>query len=99
MRSRRWLVEDVVQPTGGGSAQVALACADDDAQGQTLRVFWECELDRRILEEEGWADLATKGFDAPRYFAAFFHTLRWNCWTPTASPGASRCAASATWKT
>ena len=23
----------------------------------------------------------------------------WNCWTPTASPGASRCAASATWKT
>ncbi len=83
MRSRRWLVEDVVQPTGGGSAQVALACADDDAQGQKLRIFWECELDRRILEEEGWADLAAKGFDAPRYFAAFFHTLRWNCTTAT----------------
>ena len=83
VRSRRWLVEDVAQPDGGGSAQVALACADDDAQGRTLRVFWDCELDRRILEEEGWADLAAQGFDAPRYFAAFFHTLRWNCTTAT----------------
>ena len=83
VRSRRWLVEDVAQPAGGGSAQVALACADDDAQGQTLRVFWECELDRRILQEEGWADLAAKGFDSPRYFAAFFHTLSWNCTTAT----------------
>ena len=85
VRSRRWLVEDVAQPDGGGSAQVALACADDDAQGRTLRVFWDCELDRRILEEEGWADLAAQGFDAPRYFAAFFHTLRWNCTTATES--------------
>ena len=83
VRSRRWLVEDVAQPAGGGSAQVALACADDDAQGQTLRVFWECELDRRILQEEGWADLAAKGFDSPRYFAAFFHCLSWNCTTAT----------------
>ena len=83
VRSRRWLVEDVAQPNDGGSAQVALACADDDAQGQTLRVFWECELDRRILQEEGWADLAAKGFDSPRYFAAFFHCLRWNCTTAT----------------
>ena len=83
VRSRRWLVEDVAQPAGGGSAQVALACADDDAQGQTLRVFWECELDRRILQEEGWADLAAKEFDSPRYFAAFFHCLSWNCTTAT----------------
>ena len=83
VRSRRWLVEDVAQPADGGSAQVSLACADDDAQGQTLRVFWECELDRRILQEEGWADLAAKGFDSPRYFAAFFHTLSWNCTTAT----------------
>ena len=83
VRSRRWLVEGVVASEGGGSSQVALACADDDAQGQTLTVFWDYELDRRILQEEGWADLAAKGFDSPRYFAAFLHTLRWNCTTAT----------------
>jgi hypothetical protein len=84
LRSRRWLVEDVVEPARTGqSPLVRLACADDDAQGQALEVFWDYELDRRILEEEGWQDLAAKGFDAPRQFAAFFHTLRWNCITAT----------------
>jgi superfamily II DNA or RNA helicase len=84
VRSRRWLVEEVVEPAIlGQSALVRLACADDDAQGQTLDVFWDYELDRRILEEEGWSDLAAKGFDAPRQFAAFLHTLRWNCITAT----------------
>ncbi len=84
VRSRRWLVEEVVESgTPGQTALVRLACADDDAQGQTLDVFWDCELDRRILEEEGWADLAARGFDAPRRFAAFLHTLRWNCVTAT----------------
>jgi len=39
-------------------------------KGQILDVFWDYELDRLILEEEGWADLATKGFDPPRHFAA-----------------------------
>ena len=48
-----------------------------------VNVFWEYELDRRIVEEEGWQDLATKGFDPPRRFAAFLHTLRWNCVTAT----------------
>jgi len=84
LRSRRWLVEELVESTTtGGSSIVRLACADDDAQGQALDVFWDYELDRRILEEEGWQDLAAKGFDAPRQFAAFLHTLRWNCVTAT----------------
>jgi superfamily II DNA or RNA helicase len=84
VRSRRWLVEEVVEPTvRGQSTLVRLACADDDAQGQTLDVFWDYEIDRRILEEESWEDLAAKGFDPPRRFAAFLHTLRWNCITAT----------------
>ena len=40
-----------------------LSCADADAQGQSLEVLWNYELDRLILEEEGWSDLASKGFD------------------------------------
>ena len=83
VRSRQWLVEDVVRPARGGSPRVTLACADDDAQGQSLTVFWDYELDRRILADEGWTDLAARGFDSPRAFAAFFHTLRWNCTTAT----------------
>ena len=83
VRSRQWLVEEVLPDGDGGSPQVSLACADDDAQGQSLTVFWDYELDRAILQEEGWADLASQRFDSPRYFAAFFNTLRWNCTTAT----------------
>lgn len=84
VRSRRWLVEEVIQPAiAGQSPLVRMACADDDAQGQVLEVFWDYEIDRRILKDEGWAHLAAKGFDSPRRFAAFFHTLRWNCVTAT----------------
>ncbi len=46
-------------------------------------MFWDYELDRRILEEEGWADLAASGFDDPRRFAAFLNTLRWSTVTAT----------------
>jgi superfamily II DNA or RNA helicase len=84
IRSRRWLVEEVVEPARPGqSCLVRLACADDDAQGQSLEVYWDYEPDRRILEVEGWADLATRGFDPPHHFAAFLHTLKWNCVTAT----------------
>ena len=84
VRSRRWLVDEVVESKNPGQTRlVRLSCADDDAQGQSLDVFWDYELDRWILEEEGWADLAAKGFDQPRQFAAFLHTLRWNCVTAT----------------
>src|SRR5262249_32105857 len=83
-RSRRWLVEEVIpSEIPGQSPVVRLSCADDDAQGQSLEVFWDYELDRLILKDEGWRDLATKGFDPPRQFAAFVHTLRWNCVTAT----------------
>jgi superfamily II DNA or RNA helicase len=84
VRSRRWLVEEVVSaPEPGQSPVVRLACADDDAQGQTLDVYWNCEPDRLIIQEQGWEDLAARGFDSPRRFAAFLHTLRWNSVTAT----------------
>ena len=84
VRSRRWLVEEVTpSESAGASPVVTLACADDDAQGQALRVFWDYEIDRRILEEEGWAHLGERGFDDPHRFAAFLHTLRWHCVTAT----------------
>ena len=84
VRTRRWLVEDVTPaPTPGESSRVRLACADDDAQGQELEVFWKCELDRAILDDEPWSNLGERGFDQPDYFAAFLNTLRWSCTTAT----------------
>jgi superfamily II DNA or RNA helicase len=84
VRSRRWLVEGIKAPEHPGAPSVvSLACADDDAQGETLDVYWEHEIDRLILEGERWEDLAHKGFDPPDKFAAFLHTLRWNCVTAT----------------
>ncbi len=84
VRSRRWLVEEVIpSPEPGQSSLVRLACADDDNQGETLEVYWDYELDRRIPEDEGWRDLARKGFDDPRHFAAFLHVMRWGCVTAT----------------
>ena len=71
VRSRRWLVDEVIEPKSPGqSCIVRLSCADDDAQGQSLEVLWDYERDRLILGEEGWGDLAAKGFDQPRQFAA-----------------------------
>ena len=53
VRTRRWLVEEVTPiATSGESSRVRLACADDDAQGQELGVFWKCELDRAIPSDE-----------------------------------------------
>jgi hypothetical protein len=58
VRSRRWLVEEVVPPSAPNqSSLMKLACADDDAQGQSLNVFRDYEIDRAILKEEGWPRL------------------------------------------
>ena len=83
VRSRRWLVEGVEDAAPPTSPRVSLACADDDAQGQTLEVYWDFEIDRRILEQEAWSTIGARGFDPPRYFSAFLHTLRWSCVTAT----------------
>lgn len=84
VRSRRWLVDDVIQHDGS-VAVVKLACAEDDAQGEELEVFWEYEPDRRIIDDEGWAHLGARGFDDPRHFAAYLNTLRWNLVSATDS--------------
>jgi len=50
VRSRRWLADEVIEPkTPGQTCLVRLSCADDDAQGQSLEVLWDYELDRSIL--------------------------------------------------
>lgn len=85
VRTRNYLVEAVeVDDTGQGTI-VRLACLDDDAQGQQLEVVWELELATEILDAEAWHAIGKRGFDQPRFFSAYLHTLRWNCITATDS--------------
>ena len=84
VRSRQYLVEDVILPDSStGDTKVRLACLEDDAQGEVLEVFWEREIDAQILEASSWEAVASRGFDNPRYFSAYLHALRWNCVTST----------------
>ena len=84
VRQRRYLVEDVTPPPVAGEATVVrLSCVDDDAQGQPLQVLWEHELDGAVLSAEQWDALGQRGFDPAGRFAAYLHTLRWNCLTAT----------------
>mgnify|MGYP001589199933 CR=1 FL=1 len=84
VRQRQYLVEGVTPPYAPeDSSLVRLSCLDDDAQGQPLEVLWDKEIDPEILTGEAWEKLAERGFDPPRLFAAYLHTVRWNCVTAT----------------
>ena len=84
VRSRQYLVEGVdLPPQPGDSSLVRLSCLEDDAQGELLEVLWEREIDARLLREADWERIASRGFDLPRLFSAYLHTLRWNCVTAT----------------
>ena len=76
-RTRRWLVEDE-RGVGTGLTALRLACIDDDAQGETVELLWDAELDGSILRGEGWAAVAKNGTDDPSVFSAYLRTLRWN---------------------
>jgi hypothetical protein len=76
VRTRRWIVEDDRQMDG--LAVLRLACIDDDAQGETVDVLWDAELDGAVLQDEGWASVANRGTDDPAVFSAYLRTLRWN---------------------
>ena len=77
VRQRRHLVEEVVPPERPGDCHlVRLSCIEDDAQGQPLEVLWEAELDAQVLGSATWDHLGQRGFDPPRVFSAYLHTLR-----------------------
>ena len=84
VRQRQYFVEEAVPPgVGDDSTLVRLACLDDDAQGQPLEVLWEKEVDPEIISAEAWQEIAGRGFDPPKLFSAYLHTLQWNCVTST----------------
>ncbi len=43
-----------------GDTQIRLSCLEDDAQGDSLEVFWEREIDAKILEPEGRGSIPSR---------------------------------------
>ena len=83
-RSHRHLVEKVEFPSSEvGDTIVKLACLDDDANGEITEVFWEREIDARIIGENTWETIGNRGFDDPKVFSSYLNTLKWNCVTST----------------
>ncbi len=88
VRSRQYLVDDVLaapegHAPGRGDTLVRMHCVEDDALGEPLEVLWEREVDARRLGRAAWEEVGRRGFDAPRTFSAYLHTLRWRCVTST----------------
>ncbi|MDV3001112.1 MAG: RNA polymerase-associated protein RapA [Chroococcopsis gigantea SAG 12.99] len=84
VRSRQYLVEEVVsKPSLQEDTKISLSCLEDDALGESLEVLWEREIDAKIIGSTSWDSIANRGFDNPRLFSAYLHTLRWNCVTST----------------
>jgi hypothetical protein len=76
VRTRRWVEGE--GSAGDGLTTIRLACVDDDAQGETIEVLWDAELDGSVLGDEGWATVAKFGTDDPSVFSAYLRSLRWN---------------------
>ncbi len=83
-RSHRHLVEKVELASSEiGDTIVKLACLDDDANGKITEVFWEREVDARVIGDSTWDTIGNRGFDDPKIFSSYLNTLKWNCVTAT----------------
>ena len=70
-------------PEPGHSPLVRLSCVEDDAQGDSLELLWDAELDTEVLGDDLWPRIGGGAFDETGTFAAYLHTLRWSAVTAT----------------
>src|SRR5258707_3705901 len=78
LRGREWTIEATPQNSDVHSLQAFdLACIDDDAQGERLKVVLEAELDLRRVEDDLWQQIGRSGSDDPDGFAAHLRALTW----------------------
>ena len=76
-RSHRHLVEKVEFASSEiGDTVVKLACLDDDANGQITEVFWEREIDARVIGDSTWDTIGNRGFDDPKVFSSYSLTTQ-----------------------
>jgi hypothetical protein len=78
LRGREWAVEGLhCNADQDGPASVELACINDDAQGEIIRVVLESEIDVRRLEDNLWQEIARAGVDDPSVLAAHLRAVTW----------------------
>ena len=84
-RNRRFVVTTVETSTalGAGALQhlVTLSSVEDDALGEELRVVWELEPGKSVLERASMPELT--GFDEPARLDAFLNAVRWGAVSQT----------------
>ena len=78
LRGREWAVDSLELGSSKNSLSVLdLACVDDDAQGERLRVVLGTEIDVRRVEDDLWEKLGREGTDDPEVLAAHLRALTW----------------------
>jgi hypothetical protein len=78
LRGREWTIESTPQnASSDGPLAFDLACIDDDAQGEQLRVVLEAELDLRRVEDDLWQQIGRSGSDDPDVFGAHLRAVTW----------------------
>lgn len=90
VRGRHWVVTEVVPSAlppdvvGGERGRqhlLMLSSVEDDSLAEELRVVWEAEVGRRILEQATLPTVRPGGFDDPATLAAFVDAVRWGAVT------------------
>jgi ERCC4-related helicase len=78
LRGREWTIEATPRNSDvDGLRAFDLACIDDDAQGERLRIVLEAELDLRMVEDDLWQQVGRSGTDDPDVFAAHLRAVTW----------------------
>ncbi len=84
VRSRNWIVNDIVPstlPSRGltaldrGQTLLSLSSIEDDGLGEELQVVWELEPGARVMETVALPQ--PTGFDSPKRLGAFLDAVRW----------------------
>ena len=88
VRDRHWAVSEIMRSglppdilrSGGDPSSTLgdLKWVEDDGQGETLTVAWECEPGTAVLEASALPSMPNDGkFDSPEILAAFLNAIRW----------------------
>ena len=82
VRTREYLVNDVVPAAAGDMTLVRLSCLNDDAQGMPLEVLWEAEVDARPAASDRTKPIASPSATT---FMLPSSTMRTTAWRPAPS--------------
>lgn len=71
----------MAEPNGDGSALVTLVSVEDDAYGEELRVIWDLEPGRQIIDHVSLPEPKAGELDPPERLEAFLDAVRWGAIT------------------